>query len=309
MSHDDHKHDHNYLLNDEVISHNERRTLIVVLLTAGMMVVEIVAGYMTSSMALLADGWHMASHAGALTISFIAYKLAKSGRLNQKFSFGAGKFIPLGGYTSAIILALVAVLMILSSFQRLFAPVAIHFNEATAVAVVGLIVNIVCAHLLTDKHHHHVHDHDHEDDHEHHTHDHNLKSAYVHVMADALTSVFAIVALTLGKFYDAVWLDPLMGIVGACVILRWAYSLCRETAWELLDGHAKSVNHEKVRQLIKNEGAEVSDLHIWRIAPNAHACEVVITCASPKGSNHYRKLIVENFAFGHLIIEERQCTH
>lgn len=307
MGHDDHKHEHNYLLDDEIISHNERKTFLVVLLTATMMAVEIVAGYLTSSMALLADGWHMASHAGALTISLIAYKLAKSGKLNQKFSFGAGKFIPLGGYTSAIILALVAVLMAFSSVERLFSPVAIRFNEAIIVAVAGLVVNIICALLLTDKHHHHY---DHDDDHHlDHTHDHNLRSAYVHVVADALTSVFAIVALTLGKFYDAVWLDPLMGIIGSAVILRWAYSLCRETAWELLDGHAKSINHEKVRRLIEGEGAEVSDLHIWRIAPNAHACEMVITCALPKGTTYYRKLIGEKFSFGHLIIEERQCAH
>jgi len=270
-----------------------------------MMAVEIAAGYMTSSMALLADGWHMASHAGALTISLVAYKLAKSGHLSQKFSFGAGKFIPLGGYTSAIVLALVAVLMIVSSTSRLFSPVQIQFNEAIIVAVVGLVVNIVCALLLTEKHHHHEH-HTHQEGY---THDHNLKSAYIHVLADALTSVFAIVALTLGKYYDAIWLDPFMGIVGAGVILRWAYFLCKETAWELLDGHAKSINHEKIKSLIETDGVEVSDLHVWRIAPNAHACEMVITCTLPKGTDHYRKLIRENFSFGHLIIEERQCIH
>lgn len=305
MEHTDHKHEHNYLLNDEIISHNERRTLFVVILTAAMMVIEIVAGYITSSMALLADGWHMASHAAALTIALIAYKLARSGKLTKQFSFGAGKFIPLGGYTSAIILALIAILMSIQSVQRLLSPVSIHFNEAIYVAIAGLIVNLVCAFILMDKHH--DHDHNHKDHHHsHHTHDHNMRSAYVHVLADALTSVFALVALTLGKFYNAIWLDPAMGIVGACVILRWAYLLCKETAWELLDGHSKSINSEKIRSLVESEGVKVTDLHIWRIAPKAHACEMVITSDSPKGTNYYRKLIEKKFPFDHLIIEERQ---
>jgi cation diffusion facilitator family transporter len=299
MAHQDHKHDHNYLLDDETISKNEKKTLFVVILTAVTMVVEIIAGYLTSSMALLADGWHMASHAGALTISLIAYKLAKSGVLNKKFSFGAGKFIPLGGYTSAIVLAFVAVLMAIQSMDRLANPIPIHFNEAIFVAVVGLIVNVVCAFVLFDKHHHHGE----------HTHDHNIKSAYIHVIADALTSVFAILALVLGKFYGASWLDPIMGIVGAVVILRWAYLLCRETAWELLDGHAKSIDQNEVRSHIEKDGIEVSDLHIWRIAPNAHACEVVVTSNAHQGTNYYRKLIEERFSFEHLVVEERQCIH
>ncbi|MCB0362422.1 MAG: CDF family Co(II)/Ni(II) efflux transporter DmeF [Bdellovibrionales bacterium] len=303
MAHNNHKHDHNYLLDDEIIAHNEKRTFFVVILTSVMMVIEIIAGHMTSSMALLADGWHMASHAGALTISLVAYKLAKSGRLNQKFSFGAGKFIPLGGYTSAIALALIAILMGFASGERLFSPVPIKFNEAILVAVVGLIVNIICALLLTDKHHHHEHSHSS------HTHDHNLKSAYVHVVADALTSVFAIIALTLGKYYQAVWLDPVMGIVGACVILRWAYLLCKETAWELLGGHAKSIDQNQIRELIESHGAEVSDLHIWRVAPNAHACELVIFSSKKKGTDHYRNLIDGEFKFSHLIVEERLCIH
>jgi len=303
-NHNNHKHEHNYLLDDEIISRNERKTFLVVLLTTATMAIEIVAGYITSSMALLADGWHMSSHAAALTISLVAYKLAKSGNLNQKFSFGAGKFIPLGGYTSAIVLALIAILMAFSSVERMFSPVPIRFDEAIVVAIVGLLVNIGCALLLSEKHHHHR-DHHSQDDIHHHTHDHNLRSAYVHVLADALTSVFAIVALTLGKFYEAVWLDPLMGVIGAGVILRWAYMLCKETAWELLDGHARSIDRVKIKNLIEGAGVEVSDLHIWRIAPNAHACEMVITSNSHKGTDHYRKLIDENFTFRHLIIEER----
>lgn len=299
MGHLNHEHDHNYLLDDHTISKNERKTLFVVLLTSITMVVEVAAGYLTSSMALLADGWHMASHAGALTISLVAYKLAKSGTLNKRFSFGAGKFIPLGGYTSAIVLALIAALMAFQSMDRLFNPVAIRFNEAIYVAIAGLVVNVVSAFILFDDHHHH----------DGHTHDHNLKSAYVHVIADALTSVLAIVALIAGKLYNAVWLDPLMGIVGSAVILRWAYLLCKETAWELLDGHAKAFDQNEIRAQIEKEGVEVSDLHVWRVAPQAHACELVVITPEKKGTEYYRSLIAEMFQFSHLIIEERECIH
>ncbi len=299
MIHPHHKHDHNYLLNDEQIHRNEKRTLFVVFLTTTMMLVEIVYGYLTSSMALLADGWHMASHAGALTISLAAYKLAKSERLNRKFSFGAGKFIPLGGYTSAIVLGLIALLMAYYSIERLVHPVPIRFDEAIAVAVVGLFVNVICVVALFDKHHHHHH-HDDEP-----IHDHNMKSAYIHVLADAMTSVFAIFALSFGKWFHMGWLDSVMGIVGSVVILRWAYHLCRETVWELLDGHAKAIDHEKIRKALETEGVEVSDLHVWRIAPHAHACEVVVVSIDKKGTDYYRRLLVEQFNFSHLIIEER----
>lgn len=300
MSHQSHRHDHEYLSDDQDIAKNEKKTLFVVVLTTVMMLVEVSAGYLTSSMALLADGWHMASHAGALAISLLAYKLAKSERLSQKLSFGAGKFIPLGGYTSALVLAIIAILMIVQSVDRLLAPVSIQFNEAIIVAVLGLVVNVVCAFILFDKHHHH---------HGNHTHDHSLKSAYIHVIADALTSVLAIVALVIGKYSNAVWLDAAMGIVGSAVILRWAYSLCKETVWELLDGHAKAINRDEIAGHIEQSGAEVSDLHVWRITPKAHACEMVIVTGELRGVNYYKSLIREKYDFSHLIVEEQICQH
>ncbi len=291
------EHNHNYLLGDEVIKKNFKKTSVVVFITAAMMVVEIIAGYLTSSMSLLADGWHMASHAAALGISLIAYKVASSEKVGQMFSFGAGKVIPLGGYTSAIVLTLIAILMGYHSIDRLFNPLTIHFDEAIFVAILGLIVNVVCVIILFDHHHHGPHEH---------THDHNIKSAYVHVIADAMTSLFAIAALFLGKFYNWVWADPIMGIVGSIIILRWAYLLCKETAWELLDGHAKIVDHNEVRIFLESEGFKVEDLHIWRIAPKAHACEIVISNKIEKGSQYYRDLLNQKYKFEHLIIEERQ---
>ena len=302
-------HSHNYLLDDETISKNEKKTLFVVILTSLMMVVEIVSGYLTGSMALLADGWHMASHAGALSISLIAYRLAKSGKMNEKFSFGAGKFIPLGGYTSAVALALISILMAVESIQRLISPQSIRFNEAIIVAVIGLVVNVVSALILSGHHHHSHNDHDDHDEHNHshkHVHDHNLRSAYIHVIADAFTSVLAIVALTIGRIYQAVSLDSIMGIVGGLVILKWAYNLCRDAGWELLDGHAKMINRHEIRSLIENQKTIVSDLHIWRIAPKAFACEIVVHTDSMRGSGFYREILNEKFGITHVTVEENQ---
>lgn len=272
------KHSHNYLLHDASISKNEKKTFLVVLLTSVMMVIEIIAGYVTGSMALLADGWHMASHAGALSISFIAYRLAKSNRMNEMFSFGAGKFIPLGGYTSAValaIIAIIAIIMFITSIRRLVFPMPILFNQAIWVAAVGLIINVISAVILSDPHHK-SHSHNH-------VHDHNLRSAYIHVMADALTSVFAIIALSVGMLFNIFWLDSVMGIIGSLVILKWAYNLCRDAGWELLDGHAKSLDRRQIKKLIENKNTSISDLHLWRIAPKAIACEMVVLSKSAKG--------------------------
>ncbi len=302
MSHASHAHDHNYLLRDDKIRKNERKTMLVVLLTFVTMIIEIFYGYVTGSMALLADGWHMASHVGALGISVVAYRLARSEKLSAKFSFGTGKFVPLGGYTSAIMLGLVAIFMIVESFERFLNPVSISYDSALAVAVVGFIVNLVSAFILWDSHdHHHAGDH---------THDHNLKSAFTHVLADALTSVAAIVALALGKAYGWTWADPLMGIVGSIVILKWGYNLCKATVWELLDGHSKSIRPERIRKIFEDlDNVEITDLHIWRIAPNAHACEMVVYNQSPKGTEFYRDKIQSQYLIEHLIVEERTCQH
>ena len=260
MSHLSHSHDHDYVIQDSKIGSNEKKTIFVVALTFITMVVEVSYGYITGSMALLADGWHMASHVGALSISVIAYKLARSKRLNKKFTFGAGKFIPLGGYTSALMLGLVALFMGVESFERFFNPTNINFSTAIIVSIVGLIVNLLSALLLWDSHDHHHHDHDHSHDH---VHDHNHKSALIHVIADAFTSVLAIVALLAGKYFGWYWADPMMGIVGSIVILKWAYGLCKATVWELLDGNSKLIKEDQIRTLFDDESdVEITDLHI-----------------------------------------------
>ena len=274
---------------------NARRTLLVVALTATMMVGEIIAGYLTGSMALLADGFHMATHAGALSVAAIAYSYAKRHASDRRFSFGTGKVGELAGFASALVLAVIAIGIGVESVTRLFQPSTVAFTEATFVAVIGLAVNIVSAFLLAGSHSHdhghgyshghranaHAHGHEHDDDahddgHEHQvaglrSQDNNLRAAYVHVLADALTSVLAIVALLSGRFLGWVWLDPVMGVVGAIVIARWSWSLMRETASVLLDRTDEQVAAE-IRELVEAPGdARIADLHVWRVGPDAHA--------------------------------------
>ncbi|MFC4256730.1 CDF family Co(II)/Ni(II) efflux transporter DmeF [Altererythrobacter xixiisoli] len=289
---------------------NAKRTLWVVALTAVMMVIEIIAGYWTGSMALLADGFHMATHAGALGIAAIAYRYAKANVGNTRFSFGTGKIGELAGFASAMVLGMVALGIAWESVIRLANPTGVAFGEATIVAVVGLVVNLVSAALLmgghshghghghghghhhSHAHHHHHHDdddhdhqhgHDHDDDHGHGTatkpgkktgHDNNLRAAYVHVLADALTSVLAIVALLAGRYLGWVWLDPLMGIVGAVVITRWAWSLMRDTGAILLDMADPQLLKE-IHDCVEAPGdARIADVHIWQVGPQAHAAIV-----------------------------------
>lgn len=269
-------HDHDFL----GASHdaNARRTQWVVVLTAVMMVGEIVAGYATGSMALLADGFHMATHAGALGVAALAYRYARRHRRNPAFSFGTGKVGDLAGFASALVLALFAVGIGVESVERLLNPGPVAFGDATIVAVIGLIVNIVSALLLSGDHHHHGHGHGHHHEHAHdhghhhgHAHnDNNLRSAYLHVLADALTSVMAIVALLAGRYLGWTFLDPLMGVVGAVVIARWSWSLMKDTAAILLDT-AEPALMAKVRTLAEGQGATIRDLHVWRIGPHAHA--------------------------------------
>ncbi|MBI2522357.1 MAG: CDF family Co(II)/Ni(II) efflux transporter DmeF [Bdellovibrio sp.] len=266
------------------ISSNEKRTLWVVLLTTVMMAVEIAAGHITGSMALLADGYHMASHAGALGIAYLVYRLARSHKLSSKLNFGTGKLLPLGGYTSAVGLGIIAVWMAFESVQRLLHPVSIEFNEAIVIAGIGLLVNIVSAGILGLRHHHEHdddhHDEQHESDHHGHSHhqveDHNHRSALVHVLADALTSGLAIFALMIGKYFSAVWTDPMMGIIGSAVILRWAYSLSRATARELLDAHPKGMSLSKIKQDIERDGHRVFDLHAWHTGPSNIVCMLAV---------------------------------
>ncbi len=315
---------HNYLAEFSWIADNERKCRLILLLTLSMMGVELVYGYATHSMALLADGWHMGSHAGALFITYLTYLLAKNKKLHARFSFGTGKFIPLGGYTNAILLGVMAIWMGVESTMRLFNPQAIQYDEALGVTIVGLLVNIVSVIILgKDSHFHpgecepepddgkdhahseghaHTHGHSHAD-HSSHS-DQNIKSAYFHVVADAFTSILAIIALYFGKHFNAPWLDAAMGILGGAIILRWSYTLVKDAAWELLDGNAKLISRDKLTKALEAMDAEVLDLHIWSIGPNVHACEVVLKTAKPRGPAPYKRLMEETFGFRHVIVEE-----
>ena len=264
-----HYFDHIYLSDGH--DKNARRTLWVVWLTAATMVVEIVAGWMTGSMALLADGFHMATHAGALAVAAAAYGYARRHARNPRFTFGTGKVGDLSGFASALLLGVMALFIAIESGMRFLEPVQVAFGEATLVAIVGLIINIISAFLLGHDHSHdHGHGHDHEDDHQHGHADNNLRAAYVHVLTDALTSVLAIAALLAGRYLGWWWLDPAVGILGSIVIARWAWGLMKDTAAILLDT-AEPALTAKVRALAEAEGATIRDLHVWRIGPHAHA--------------------------------------
>ena len=248
----------------------ETRTVIVILLTASMMVIEIVAGLAFGSMALLADGLHMASHAAALSISAFAYYFARKRAHDRSFSFGTGKVNSLGGYTGAILLVIFALLMVSESVHRLIVPVAISFNQAIGVAILGLIVNGASVFILGHDGHDHGHDHGH--------HDHNLRAAYLHVLADTLTSLLAIVALLAAKYYGWIWMDPIMGIVGAVLITKWSMGLLKQTSAVLLDRQAPDHLIESVITRIKSLPCkvEIIDLHVWSIGPNIYSAEITI---------------------------------
>jgi len=295
-------HDHQFL--GAAHDQNARRTLWVVILTLTMMVAEIAAGYITGSMALLADGFHMATHAGALGIAATAYAYARRHAGNRRYSFGTGKVGDLGGFASALILGIVALSVGIESAIRLFQPGEVQFGTATLVAVVGLLVNLVSA-LLLGHGHSHGHSHDHEHDHHHHDHGHdnNLRSAYLHVVADALTSVLAIVALLAGRYLGWVWLDPLMGIVGALVIARWSWSLMKVTAGVLLDQTDEHVA-EEIRELVETPGdARITDLHVWRVGPQAHAAIVSVVGAANVDLASIRQRLLPVHEVQHLTIE------
>ncbi|MGY3322085.1 CDF family Co(II)/Ni(II) efflux transporter DmeF [Pseudomonas sp. TE3911] len=293
-----HAHEHVFL--GAAHEENARRTLWVVMLTVVMMVAEIAAGYLTGSMALLADGFHMATHAGALGIAAAAYAYAKRHARSPRYSFGTGKVGDLGGFASALILALVALGIGVESVIRLLEPTAVQFGTATLIAIVGLVVNIVSALLLG---HGHSHEHDHE--HHHHSNDNNLKSAYVHVLADALTSVLAIAALLAGRYLGWVWLDPVMGIVGAIVIARWAWSLMGVTAGVLLDQTDEHVAAE-IRERVEQPGdARITDLHVWRVGPDAHAAIVSVVGQASTDADSIRERLKPVHEVSHLTVEFR----
>lgn len=272
-------HSHNF---DEGNPLAERNTRFAVILTAIMMVAEILGGWVYNSMALLADGWHMGTHALALGLSLMAYVAARRYAQDERFAFGTWKIEVLGGYTSAIFLVGVAALMLYHSVERLIAPLEIHYDQAIAIALIGLVVNLVCAWLLKDNHSHEHHHHDHH--HEHH-HDLNLRAAYFHVLADAATSVLAIIALICGKLWGAAWLDPVMGIVGAVLVSVWAYGLLCDTGRILLDAQMDDPVVEEIREVIDASPikATITDLHVWRVGKGKYSC--ILSLVTEEGVN------------------------
>ncbi len=292
---------------------NERRTWLVVGLTATMMVVEIVGGSIFGSMALLADGWHMSTHAGALAIAAFAYRFARNHARDPRFAFGTGKLGDLAGFTSAIVLALIALAIGYESAVRVFQPVVIHYDEAIAIAVVGLGVNLVSAWLLGGEHHHdHAHDHDDHDDHDehehHHHHDHNLRSAYWHVLADALTSVLAIAGLLAARFYGWTWLDPVIGLVGAVVIARWSWGLIRDSGAVLLDAAPNRALGEAIRAKLETGHDRIADLHVWRLGPGHNGAIVSLVADEPEPVEHYKERLEGIAGLSHVTIEVHRCT-
>ncbi|WP_282065472.1 CDF family Co(II)/Ni(II) efflux transporter DmeF [Vibrio rotiferianus] len=291
----------------DFVSHNqkgEKRTLYVLILTVTTMVVEIAAGTMFGSIALLADGWHMGTHAAAFCITLFAYRYAKQNANNDRFSFGTGKVSVLGGFTSAIALGIVALMMMVESIHRLFNPESIQFNEAIMVAVIGLVVNLASMLLLQD-HHHHGHDHHdhHSHDHEHeHHHDHNLTAAYFHVLADTLTSLLAIVALIVGKFYGWVWLDAMMGIVGAVVIGKWTLGLMKQTAPVLLDESINKSYQDEITETLAPY-AEIVDLHIWKVSGHHYSAAIALKNHSDKTLDEFKQLLSKFDKIHHLTLE------
>ena len=284
---------------------SERRTAAVVGITTAMMVVEVAAGFLYGSMALLADGWHMGTHVAALGIAVLAYRYARRHARDPRFTFGTGKVGVLGGFASAIALAVVALLMVAESIQRLFAGAAIRFDEAILVAAIGLAVNVVSAIILRGRSgdraggrgHAHAH-----------AHDHNLRAAYLHVVADALTSVFAIVALTFGKLTGQVWLDPVMGIVGGVVIARWSYGLLRDTGHILLDAGAQEDLPRSIRSAVESlEDNRIADLHVWQVGPARFAAIVCVVTSHPRPPDHYRGLLAGIEGLAHVSVEVQCC--
>lgn len=288
----------------------ERSAFRVMLLTAVMMVVEIAAGIAFGSMALLADGWHMGTHVAAFGITLFAYRYARTHANDPRYSFGTGKVSVLGGFASAVALAVVAMVMAAESIMLMFEPRAILFNQAILVAVIGLAVNVVSGLMLSG---HHADDHQ---QHQHgdgagghaHRHDHNLHAAYLHVVADAMTSVFAIAALLAGKYFGWVWLDPVMGLVGAAVITRWAYGLMRDSGHVLLDGIVDGNVATQIKQAIeKDADNRVVDLHVWQIGPHHYSVSVSLVTHHPRPPQHYKRLLDGIPHLAHIVIETNVC--
>lgn len=329
--------DHSHLFHDSNPL-AEQRTRWVMWLTLAMMVIELIAGWYYNSMALLADGWHMSSHAIALGLSAGAYALSRRLATDQRFAFGTWKIEVLGGYTSAIVLVGVAIYMVVESVTRLIHPSTISYDQAIAIAVLGLMVNVVSAWMLAGAHHHshdhsgghshddshdhshhhgHGHDHDHHHDSHAHTHDSNqlhkenqhhdlnLRSAYIHVAADAATSVLAIIALLAGKYFGTTWLDPAMGIIGAVLVASWCVSLLRDTSKVLLDAEMDVPLVAEIREVINGASipANIQDLHVWRVGRGKYACVISIAASSNTTPDEVRKLLSVHKELVHVTVE------
>ncbi|HWL51431.1 MAG TPA: CDF family Co(II)/Ni(II) efflux transporter DmeF [Chthoniobacteraceae bacterium] len=296
------RHDHRF--GQDRKKTGESRTMAVIALTFVMMIVEIAAGIAFGSMALLADGIHMASHAVALGITAFAYLYSRRHAGNPAFSFGTGKVNALGGYTGAILLAIFALGMAWESVARLASPASIAFNQALLVAVVGLVINGASVFILGETHHHeHPHHDDDHDDHGHHHHDHNLRSAYLHVLADAVTSVAAIVALLAAKYFGWIWIDPAMGLLGSLLVGRWSLGLLRQTSRTLLDCQLETSSLEKIRQTIEADGeSRVTDLHAWEIGPQVYSLMVSLATRQPLTPDDYRRRF-DASGFQHITVE------
>lgn len=303
------QHDHLFNVHKKSL---EKSTFIVVIITLVTMAAEIIFGWISNSMALLADGWHMGTHAFALGISLMAYIAARKYAKDATFTFGTWKIEILGAYTSAIVLGLVGLIMIYSSIDRMIHPLNIHYNQALWVAVLGLSVNLVCAVILNkggrdhEPWHHHAEGGDGtlNDHHE----DLNFKSAYLHVVADALTSVFAIAALLGAKYFNFVWLDPFMGIVGAGLIIRWAFVLLKETGYILLEREIENPIYGEIKNEIESDGdSKISDLHIWKVAQNKYACIVSVVTARNYSIEEYKKRLTTVHELAHVTLEVHEC--
>lgn len=285
----------------------ERMTWIVIGLTATMMVGEIIAGVAFGSMALLADGLHMASHAVALGITAFAYAYTRRHAHDRRFCFGTGKVNALGGFAGAVLLAVFAAFMAFESFGRILTPVAIQFDQAILVAILGLVVNAVSAVLLSGKGHDHTHGHAHGHSH---GHDHSLRSAYLHVLADAVTSLAAIFALLAGKYLGWQWMDPAMGIAGSLLVARWSIGLLRETSHVLLDHQAPEDVRERLRHAVEAEGGDrIADLHVWSIGPGLRAAAFQVLTDEPRSPETYHARIPDDLHVVHATIEVQPCAH
>lgn len=307
-------HDHVFL--GEQHARNERRTWLVVGLTVGMMLAEIIGGSIFGSMALLADGWHMSTHALALGIAALTYRYARRHAHDSRFVFGTGKLGELAAFSSAVVLAMISLGIAYESIVRFANPVPIAYGEAIAIAAVGLAVNAASAWLLRDDHahHHHHHHHDHDDHHDHdhghahhHARDNNLRAAYIHVLADAATSVLAIVALLLARAYGWQWIDPLVGVIGSIVIASWAYGLMKSAGAVLIDVMPDHRIADNIRHRIEVGGDRISDLHLWQIGPGHQAAIISIVTHDPKAPSFYKDRLADIKSLSHVTVEVTTC--